>query len=71
MSLYDALEDSAVHKATQQQGQIIITVTDQAPHLPKRSYPDHFLIGDARPFQVSSGHSLTTTIACVVMLPKH
>jgi hypothetical protein len=44
MSLYDALEDSALHKATLQQGQIIITVTDQAPHLPKRSYPDHFLI---------------------------
>lgn len=44
MSLYDALEDSAVHKATLRQEQIIITVTDQAPHLPKRSYPDHFLI---------------------------
>ena len=44
MSLYDALEDSAVHKATLQQEQTIITVTDQAPHLPKRSYPDHFLI---------------------------
>jgi hypothetical protein len=47
MSLYDALEDSALHKATLWQGpehEIILTVTDQAPHLPKQSYPDHFLI---------------------------
>jgi hypothetical protein len=44
MSLYDALEDSVVHTATLRQEQMIITVTDQAPHLPKRSYPDHFLI---------------------------
>ena len=34
MSLYEALEDSAVHMATLRQGpghEIIITVTDQAP----------------------------------------
>ncbi len=47
MSLYEALEDSAVHMAMLRQGpehEIIITVTHQAPHLPKKSYPDHFLI---------------------------
>lgn len=47
MSLYEALEDSALHKAALQRGsghEIIIAVTDQAPHLPKQSHPDHFLI---------------------------
>ena len=44
MSLYEALEDSAVHMATLRQGQILITVTDQAPHRSKQSHPDHFLI---------------------------